>query len=246
MGHIWRPYEETRARCRFLQASQQHTGVPGSGDQPPRAPFISPCITQIDTIWKCWLQQTTDCNSQQDSVRRKSENFHVGSDLFQKQLGVCRPASAHRHHAVLDIDPLIWYYPRHLVFELPSPACVWVGGRQSPTGWSRIMSHQDDMLKSVIKRNHELKGLWCLWSFKRGNGNMLCFMLQLERGRDAVCLKNTSLSEDVLNVFSVSDAGCTTSQSFYVTYVTLVCRQVRVPHVRSPVEQRLNKFMREN
>lgn len=82
-------------------------------------------------------------------------------------------------------------------------------------------------------------------SFKRGNGNMLCFMVQLERRRDAVCLKNTSRSEDVLNVFSVSDdvtvTGCTDeSQAFYVTYVTLVCRQVRVPHVRSPVEQRLN------
>lgn len=74
---------------------------------------------------------------------------------------------------------------------------------------------------------------------------MLCFMVQLERGRDAVCLKNTSRSEDVLNVFSVSDdvtvTGCTDeSQAFYVTYVTLVCRQVRVPRVRSPVEQRLN------
>lgn len=155
MVHIWRPYEETRARCRFLQSSQQHTGVLGSGDQPPRAPFISPCITQIDTIWKCWLQQTTDCNSQQDSVRRKSEDFHVSSDLFQKQLGVCRPAPRRTGH-----------WPAHMilstspVFELPSPACVWVGGRQSPTGWSRIMSHQDDMLKSVIKLNRELKGLW--------------------------------------------------------------------------------------
>lgn len=74
---------------------------------------------------------------------------------------------------------------------------------------------------------------------------MLCFMVQLERGREAVCLKNTSRSEDVLNVFSVGDdvtvTGCTDdSQVSYVTYVTLVCRQVRVPHVRSPVEQRLN------
>lgn len=77
---------------------------------------------------------------------------------------------------------------------------------------------------------------------------MLCFMVQLERGRDAVCLKNTSLSEDVLNVFSVSDdvtvTGCTddsqVSYVTYVTYVTLICRQVRVPRVRSPVEQRLN------
>ena len=52
---------------------------------------------------------------------------------------------------------------------------------------------------------------------------MLCFMVQLERSRDAACMKNISSSEDVLNVFSVSDGdsdvtGCTDhSESFYVT-----------------------------
>lgn len=138
MVHIWRPYEETRARCRFLQSSQQHTGVLGSGDQPPQAPFISPCITQIDTIWKCWLQQTTDCNSQQDSVRRKLEDFHVSSDLFQKQLGVCRPAPRRTGH-----------WPAHMI--LSTSSCLWIAVTRLCVSWWQAKSNR-------LIKNYESSG----------------------------------------------------------------------------------------